>query len=334
VRIVTLLVYDSPAQTGTGPRPRLPAFDFFLRRGRTTQHSELDPVAWLCSRYGLAPDPDWPVAPLLARTARLASVHPVWLCADPVHIRLDSRRLTVIPASALSLSKAEGGELVDALDRHFSPRGQRLFAFDRDRWLINSSLPARIDSGPLPGISSDAGRILASGPDAGHWNGFLNEAQMLLHAHPVNAARQARGEPEINSLHLWGAGSNPLPKAPDRLVVSDDPLTLALGATSGAIIAGTAAELLDRMQTETDASALIVRRASGESSSVADHLVAIDRDWLAPMLQHLRGRRLDCLELVIPQAPGMLGHKVTGSAFWMFWKRLPPFSRITEARIE
>jgi len=47
---------------------------------------------------------------------------------------------------------------------------------------------------------------LPSGPDAMRFHALMNEAQMLLHEHPVNAEREARGEPALNSIWFWGGG--------------------------------------------------------------------------------------------------------------------------------
>jgi hypothetical protein len=41
------------------------------------------------------------------------------------------------------------------------------------------------------------------------WRHAINEAQMVLHAHPVNQARQAAGQPVVNSLWPWGGGRLP-----------------------------------------------------------------------------------------------------------------------------
>ncbi|MGH8629868.1 MAG: hypothetical protein ACREU7_03760 [Burkholderiales bacterium] len=325
MRIVTLLLYDTPAQTGSDPASRLPAFEFVLGRGARTRLPQPDPISWLCSRFGLARQPDWPVAPLLARAASLDATRPVWLCADPVHIELRGQRATIIPAPALSLSEAESAELVAALDLHFCEHDLRFFAFDRTRWLINTSLSAGLHSGPLPGISGGLEQILGSGPDAARWNALLTEAQMLLHAHPVNTARQAAGKPEINGLHLWGAGTHPRPKTPDALVASNDPLTLALSAAAGVASVASTGELVDRLQ--ADASALVVSSPPGDAGAVADCLLATEREWLAPLLHCVRRGRIDRLELVAPQPQGLVRHTVTPARSSRLWNAMRSLGR-------
>jgi hypothetical protein len=63
---------------------------------------------------------------------------------------------------------------------------------------------------------------------------MTNEAQMLLHAHPVNEARDRRGELTINSIWLWGGGVSPEIFAGDfRAVWSTDPLANGLAQGAG-----------------------------------------------------------------------------------------------------
>src|SRR2546421_398768 len=58
---------------------------------------------------------------------------------------------------------------------------------------------------------------------------LLNEAQMVLHTLPVNESRESRGEPPINSVWLWGAGSAPAVAAPPwQSVSAAEPLALGL----------------------------------------------------------------------------------------------------------
>jgi hypothetical protein len=323
VRTATLLVYDSPAQTGAGPVFGVPAFDFILERGSAVLQPQRDPVSWLCARFGLKRERDWPVAPVLARAAGLRSGHAVWLCADPVHVELGSGPAAIIPTTALALDESESTELAGALDSHFAARGLRVFAFDRERWLINTGLPAGIDSQPLNSKPDDAAALLVRGADAAHWNAFLTEAQMLLHAHPVNIARHTAGKPPVSSLHLWGGGADPRPVCRDSMVAGDDPLTLALAAASGAAVAATAADVIQPTLGRGDLSALIVGRAAS-SFALRDKLRSIDSEWLVPLLSALRARRIDSLELVMPQARDLVGHKVTRLAYWKLWKGLRP----------
>ena len=86
-------------------------------------------------------------------------------------------------------------------------------------------------------LGSDRGRcarsFLPTGEDAMRWHQLFNGIQMLLHAHPLNEAREARGELPINSLWLWGAGGQlePLRKIYD-FAGSDDVLAEMFAAAA------------------------------------------------------------------------------------------------------
>src|SRR2546430_884920 len=57
------------------------------------------------------------------------------------------------------------------------------------------------------------------------FHALMNEAQMLLHEHPVNAEREARGLPALNSIWFWGGGVIAAAKArPFSAGVARDPL--------------------------------------------------------------------------------------------------------------
>jgi hypothetical protein len=62
----------------------------------------------------------------------------------------------------------------------------------------------------------------------------MNELQMLLHDHPVNQAREERGEPVINSLWFWGNGVLPESvSAPGPEICADHALARGLARHAG-----------------------------------------------------------------------------------------------------
>lgn len=64
---------------------------------------------------------------------------------------------------------------------------------------------------------------------ARQWLSLWSEAQMVLHQSPVNQARQARGQPTVNSVWLWGGGNLPTPVDNTHTAVyADDPFAQGL----------------------------------------------------------------------------------------------------------
>jgi len=69
--------------------------------------------------------------------------------------------------------------------------------------------------------------------DAMRFRALMNEVQMLLHEHPVNTEREARGR-QREQLWLWGGGSLEPPSArPYSVVLAADPLARGLARAAG-----------------------------------------------------------------------------------------------------
>ena len=158
------------------------------------------------------------------------------LRADPVHLRPDLDAARLYDSSHFDLSREEAASMTDALDRHFAPEGIRFESPHPTRWY------ARLVERPdavfrPPGLVAvrGAGGSLPAGNEGSAWRRRMNEAQMVLHAHSGNEAREARGELSVNSVWFWGAGQpGPVPRRRFHEVAADDPLIRALARRSGA----------------------------------------------------------------------------------------------------
>jgi len=136
-----------------------------------------------------------------------------WLCADPVHLKFHHERIVLADTGAFSLAAEESAALIEALNREFGDLG-RFEAPHPERWYLSIAETLAYRAPPL---SAAAGRTLdlPEGGDAARVKRWLNEIQMMLHAHPVNQAREARGQPPVNGLWLWGGGEK-MEKIGDR----------------------------------------------------------------------------------------------------------------------
>jgi hypothetical protein len=83
-----------------------------------------------------------------------------------------------------------------------------------------------------------AGQLLAhlpEGDEGRRWRVLGNEAQIILHNHPRNAARIAAGKLPVNSLWFWGGGALPdSVQARAKVVLNADEELLALAQLAGA----------------------------------------------------------------------------------------------------
>ncbi len=305
--------------------PSLPSLDLLLARGRRSKPPAPDAAAWLFSAYDVArPDTppwasgqpgqaaqagDWPVA-AFARLADEGGMRgECWICADPVHLRLQRDTLLLADATLLAITPDEADALVASLNAHFAADGFALHAPRPDRWY--AALPA------VPGITTTP-LVLASGqsvdpnlprgPDAATWHARMNEVQMLLHNHPVNEAREARGQMPVNSLWFWGAGALPSrdedSPVPFSRVWARDPLARGLAAWSGATaldLPASGAALLEAAPATGVGLVMLegleTTRSYGDIGAWEARLHELEVLWLAPLIEALRTERIGMLSL-------------------------------------
>ena len=298
---------------------RAPALELLLARGRGRGGEPQRLEGWLREAFGLDEQP-LAAGALTAADAGEA----FWARADPVHLRLMRDRLMLVPAAAFAISAAEAAALCEALNRHFpalafAPAGPT-------RWCVRlaEDLQGVSTENPLDLAGREVGLAL---PAAGHQ--LVNEAQMLLHAHPLNAAREARGEPAVNSLWLWGAGRAPrVPPSPWQSVAADDPLALGLARAAGArhgTLAGAAAAWLERAPGEgrhlVVLDALRAPLALSQQAECRAVLEALERDWFAPLLAALRAGRVGMVTVHVTEGGERSSFETIRGDLRRFWRR-------------
>lgn len=306
----------------------LPAFTTLLGRGRLTQRPALRTAGILAEISGLA-------APLPAAALRRFALreHPEeadWLCLDPVRLNFQERSLVVDDPQNLRLTTEEAAALAVALAPTFAELGA-LEVLAPTRWNLRLSAAAPAFQ-PLP---QAAGRAAAPLPlDAAYapWRQALNEAQMVLHAHPVNQARQAAGQPVVNSLWPWGGGRLPQPRAATThdALWSNDPV--ARGIARLLQIDGTT--LPDAFGSAPARRPLAIFDAleqparSGDAIAWRDELARFEAGWLVPALAALSGGRLGALRLIAPGELAAAELQVGRRDIWKFWRKPRPLAEL------
>ena len=302
---------------------RLPALELLLARGRCTSAGSESVEHWLREAFELGE------APLAAGALTLlgANGQPgtrCWMRADPVHLRLMRDRLVLAPAAALRIQRSEADALCEALNRHFSPRLD-MRVVDAERWVAATQADFVVEAEPPLAL---AGRDVALALPA-ETSALLNEAQMALHGHPVNEAREARGEPAVNSVWLWGAGRAPVVSSRRwHSVSADDPVALGLARAAGArhrTLPASAAAWLDRAPEEgrhlAVLDALRAPLALEETGEYQELLARLERDWFAPLLAALREGRIGMLTVHVPDAAECLAYETIRADLRRFWRR-------------
>lgn len=161
----------------------------------------------------------------------------VWLSADPAWVQPDMNGVRLLACGQMQLDMEEAQALAAPLRPVFDEAGMQLELSTPDRWHLKlpAGTPLPDFAAPEQALGEDLAQHLPQGNEGRRWRVLLNEIQVLLHQHPLNAERRARGLAPINSLWLWGGGSLPgRLKSPLLGVISDDLLLRALAAHAGA----------------------------------------------------------------------------------------------------
>ena len=306
---------------------RLPALELVLARARPSGAEALPLERWLLEAFELADEPLAAGALTLLAGGEDAG-RERWARADPVHFHLLRDRIVLVPSAAFGISREEAAALCDALNRHFAGRLE-LRAVEPDRWCVRFAEAVEL---PEESALDAAGRSMEPGRAV---DALANEAQMLLHDHPVNEAREARGELPINSLWFWGAGSAPREaRAHWQSVAAAEPLALGLARAAGIRgrpLPASAEAWLDRP--EEDGRHLVVLDALraplalSDAAGFARRLEDLEARWFAPLLAALRAGRIGMLTVHAPDAGESRSFEAIRGDLRRIWRRPRPLGR-------
>ncbi|MBB5190509.1 hypothetical protein HNQ50_001231 [Silvimonas terrae] len=317
---------DADLQTQMISDLKLPALGQMLGRGRRMPARPQSWHDWLAERFEV---PGLPAAPLTLGMDHPDAEPGYWLRADPVHLHVGRDQLSLQDGHSFPISQADADGLVRALNGLFQEDGFHFVAATPQHWYLRVPQDPQLVCAPVDVVNGrNIDPFLPKGPDALNWHRALNEIQMLFYTHPVNDAREARGEPAISSVWLWGGGTWPLahpPVLPASRILTNDVLVQALG-----IAARTRFDALPaRVQDLPAQDAMIVLDALGTELIANDPQgwrnawQQLEAEWFAPLLADLKAGRIDSLAFSLPETG--LAVEVDPGMRWKFWQgaRLP-----------
>ena len=301
-----------------------PALELFLTRAqRSAAAADLDTLLCHLFNVTLRPDADVPIAPLTYLVDHGEPPQGYCLRADPVHALADRDVLRVMEPGALPVSPAEAQELVATLNTYFAQDGLQFSAPHPGRWYLILQADPLLRTHPLAHIAgASLHDYLPFGAHGKRWHGILIEIQMLLHAHPVNNAREARGELPVNSVWFWGGGYLPIPPQKKWTQVwSDEIVTQGLARLSqvpSASAPGDARRWLNAAPAPGEH--LVVLPAV-----TCDELAAMEAGWFGPLFDALKNRRLRHLTLHLLNETA---YSIDAAVLRRWWVRRRPLTQI------
>ena len=283
--------------------PPAPALSLWLKRAAVSDFPATLTEQAIASLCGINTADTAPVA-FLSYLEDFGEAPPGWcLRADPVHLRADTTGLILFDADSFELDEQESRALRNTLASHLAEDGWELRQGHPHRWYLLGGPPQDLNSPPLP--QARGAPVPAStftGADAAAWTRRLNEVQMLLHNHPVNQARAARGQVAVNSLWIWGAG-NPQSRgqAECNQVFDNDPFARASARFNGLDLLSSTADV---QQVAASGKPTLVVLPDCRAAAAYQDLAAwqagirrLEQAWFEPLIRLLERGKLDLLML-------------------------------------
>lgn len=204
-----------------------------------------------------------------------------WLRAQPIHFAAGLDRLTTVPLRGdARMSAAEREALSPTLVDHLQSTGIQLHDGADGEWLLRSEEPLQVQTvTPEFAAVNPHAEILPRGRDSRGLRRLMTEMQMLLHEHPVNTQRQARGLPVLNAIWVHGEG-----------ILSDVKAKALPAACGDDVYLRGIYRLHDQpVNNEPADAAALLAQVAGPTVAIIDapDLEQLEAKWLAPLSRAL-----------------------------------------------
>lgn len=248
---------------------------------------------------------DIPVAALRHHAVVKDAANGAWVAADPAYIRSEANGARLMAWPITDLVPADAEALSRALRPLFGDAGTPLAVDSPSAWCVQlpGGAPPAEFTAPAQALGADMLDCLPRGDAGRSWRRLFNEAQIILHAHPVNAARVAAGKVPVNAVWFWGVGA--LPGAVDtvlKVVVSDDVVVHGLARVAGVKC--------------TVPAGVTVFGKEGDAMLDLANIPASVSMWLPQWKAWLRERRFDAIDLVFADGERRRVRHIHRLRFW------------------
>jgi len=266
-------------------------------------HAQAGEQAQLQRHFSLDAGP-WPVAALTRQLDAGDAAGATWVRADPAFVVPDMHGARMMAyGEALALEAEDLAALLPDLRPLFADAGFVLDAPEPSRWYLRLSPEAQLPefAEPEAALGEDLFSHLPEGEAGRRWRALLTESQVLLHQHPWNRQRAARGKAPVNSLWFWGGGRLPAEvTSPHAQVRSREALLRALAKAAG-----------------------VANDAGGRVDALVDlrHLRSLQQfsdDAVQPLLLAMSRGELDRLVLDFQDGETL---SLTRAQRWRLWRR-------------
>jgi hypothetical protein len=215
--IVPFAAASSPAALDARQSLTTPALDALLARcdevGRddgdeTTPETPHERALARALGWRVAPDAALPWAARAARADGIDVGTAPWALLTPTHWRVGTDAIHLADPRALALDTTTSRALFEVVRPLFESEGFTMAWGAPLRWYASHPDLALLRTASLDRvIGRNVDRWLPRQPEARLVRRLQQEAQMALHTHPINVARETLGALPVNSFWLSGCGS-------------------------------------------------------------------------------------------------------------------------------
>jgi hypothetical protein len=330
-----------------------PALAALLSRSAESRFVPLAPKAralpheqWIAHALGLERSLEHGVEPAVAASAmRGFGLDPqdgTWFVVNPTYIQIASTHLMMSDPRQLDLRADEGRALFDSARAEFAAGGYELAYGNAETWFMRADAWNELHTAsPDAATGMNLTDWMPTGSAARAFRKLQNEVQVSWYTHPVNAAREARGQVPINSFWPWGGASRATEEA-SRLVAHAQGRTGARPRVIAHAMPGWLDALAD-VRADSPAAMFAAIDGGGDNAGT-EHLLlaagnaaapAIAADWdawlramqgldealFAPLLDAVAKGRIKRLRLLLSHREGHLDTVTTPMAQRKFWRR-------------
>lgn len=336
--LIPNLFWSDVSQTDIYNDLSVPSLEALLSKSTSTQNKSLEMETWLCQEFNIAKQQNnWPIAPIMLHTddpGLIKDSKDYWIRADPVHLRIEQNHIMLADSLAFQISQAEAEQLIQDLNCNLSNHYFTFLPLRPNRWYIRTPRAPEIQTHMLSQVTCmNINNFLPIGNESIIWHKIFNEIQMLLHEHPINRARESRGELMINSVWFWGGGNMPQSiQSSYAHVWSDNDLPRAFALACNTTHSKLPSNVTEWLKTGITGNHLVVLDALlgkakyKNAHSWREALKDMEQNWFSPLYMALKTGSISQLTITTFNETSSSNFLIMRSNLWKFWLMAKPLS--------
>ncbi|ALQ50224.1 phosphoglycerate mutase [Nitrosomonas ureae] len=302
-----------------------------LSKGISRTSSSLEMETWLCKQFNLEQQHgSWPIAPLMLHIdapALAKTSKDFWMCADPVHLRIEQNHIMLADSQSFKISPEEAEQFVQDLNHNLGNSNFIFSTFHPHRWYIRIPKAPEMQTHLLSQVTcKNINNFLPTGKDSIIWHKIFNEVQMLLHEHPINQARESRGELIINSIWLGGGGGILQSiHSPYTHIWSNDDFSQSLALASSINRLNLPIDVNNWLKTKIPGNHLVVLDSLRSPAKYKnayewrETLKNMEHTWFIPLYTAIKSGKVSRLTITTLNEIALNDFVITRSDLWKFW---------------